>query len=312
VPKIPGVPHLHAVRALEKTGFTVVREGKHIVNHSVGRPNNELKRAKRRLGGASPLNSVLGRQGRSGETGGWAERRIAGLVCRVPRKSMNTSSQRRPDWATRRIECHPSGEISAPVWVVLPFECLFGLVLAAIPLLALVQLHPKQRSFLEYAGLLPFLVLLSGGGYWMLRGALRTTRQWRYAWGATFEMSAFPAVRGGQLEGVIHHPRLGTFGEFEVVLACMREYDGDRGAPADRFVPGSAVWSERQRVAAVYDEVGAAVPVSFQIPAHLPESDAFVYWRLEARPPLFGVVLFFDIPVLNGPATAAATGAATG
>jgi predicted RNA binding protein YcfA (HicA-like mRNA interferase family) len=31
VPKIPGVPHLHAVRALEKAGFSVVREGKHIV-----------------------------------------------------------------------------------------------------------------------------------------------------------------------------------------------------------------------------------------------------------------------------------------
>jgi predicted RNA binding protein YcfA (HicA-like mRNA interferase family) len=31
VPKIPGVPQLQAVRALEKAGFRVVREGKHIV-----------------------------------------------------------------------------------------------------------------------------------------------------------------------------------------------------------------------------------------------------------------------------------------
>lgn len=31
MPKIPGVAHLHAVRALEKAGFKVVREGKHIV-----------------------------------------------------------------------------------------------------------------------------------------------------------------------------------------------------------------------------------------------------------------------------------------
>jgi predicted RNA binding protein YcfA (HicA-like mRNA interferase family) len=31
VPKLPGVPHLQAVRALEKAGFRVVREGKHIV-----------------------------------------------------------------------------------------------------------------------------------------------------------------------------------------------------------------------------------------------------------------------------------------
>jgi predicted RNA binding protein YcfA (HicA-like mRNA interferase family) len=31
VPKIPGVPHLQAVRALEKAGFRVVREGKHVV-----------------------------------------------------------------------------------------------------------------------------------------------------------------------------------------------------------------------------------------------------------------------------------------
>jgi len=31
VPKIPGVAHLHAVRALEKAGFRIIREGKHIV-----------------------------------------------------------------------------------------------------------------------------------------------------------------------------------------------------------------------------------------------------------------------------------------
>jgi predicted RNA binding protein YcfA (HicA-like mRNA interferase family) len=31
VPKIPGVNHLAAVRALEKAGFRVVRQGKHIV-----------------------------------------------------------------------------------------------------------------------------------------------------------------------------------------------------------------------------------------------------------------------------------------
>lgn len=31
MPKLPGVPHLQAVRALEKAGFRVVREGKHVV-----------------------------------------------------------------------------------------------------------------------------------------------------------------------------------------------------------------------------------------------------------------------------------------
>lgn len=31
MPKIPGVNHLDAVRALEKAGFAVVRQGKHIV-----------------------------------------------------------------------------------------------------------------------------------------------------------------------------------------------------------------------------------------------------------------------------------------
>jgi predicted RNA binding protein YcfA (HicA-like mRNA interferase family) len=29
--KIPGIPHLKAVRALEKAGFKVIRQGKHIV-----------------------------------------------------------------------------------------------------------------------------------------------------------------------------------------------------------------------------------------------------------------------------------------
>jgi predicted RNA binding protein YcfA (HicA-like mRNA interferase family) len=31
VPRIPGVNHLQAVRALEKAGFRIVRQGKHIV-----------------------------------------------------------------------------------------------------------------------------------------------------------------------------------------------------------------------------------------------------------------------------------------
>lgn len=31
MPKIAGIPHLRAVKALEKAGFRVAREGKHIV-----------------------------------------------------------------------------------------------------------------------------------------------------------------------------------------------------------------------------------------------------------------------------------------
>ncbi|MDE0004157.1 MAG: type II toxin-antitoxin system HicA family toxin [Rhodospirillaceae bacterium] len=31
MPKVPGVNHLHAVRALEKAGFRILRQGKHIV-----------------------------------------------------------------------------------------------------------------------------------------------------------------------------------------------------------------------------------------------------------------------------------------
>jgi len=31
VPKLPGVRHLDAVRALEKVGFRIARQGKHIV-----------------------------------------------------------------------------------------------------------------------------------------------------------------------------------------------------------------------------------------------------------------------------------------
>jgi predicted RNA binding protein YcfA (HicA-like mRNA interferase family) len=31
MPRIPGVNHLDAVRALEKAGFSIIRQGKHIV-----------------------------------------------------------------------------------------------------------------------------------------------------------------------------------------------------------------------------------------------------------------------------------------
>jgi predicted RNA binding protein YcfA (HicA-like mRNA interferase family) len=31
MPKLPGVPHLAAIRALQKAGFRVVRQGRHVV-----------------------------------------------------------------------------------------------------------------------------------------------------------------------------------------------------------------------------------------------------------------------------------------
>jgi predicted RNA binding protein YcfA (HicA-like mRNA interferase family) len=31
MPKLPGVNHLQAVRALEKAGFQIIRQGKHII-----------------------------------------------------------------------------------------------------------------------------------------------------------------------------------------------------------------------------------------------------------------------------------------
>jgi predicted RNA binding protein YcfA (HicA-like mRNA interferase family) len=37
MPKIPGIQHLHAIRALEKAGFSVVRQGKKHVVMSDGR-----------------------------------------------------------------------------------------------------------------------------------------------------------------------------------------------------------------------------------------------------------------------------------
>ncbi len=35
--KLPGIAHLHAVRALERAGFRVIRQGKHIVMSDGGR-----------------------------------------------------------------------------------------------------------------------------------------------------------------------------------------------------------------------------------------------------------------------------------
>lgn len=31
MPKLPGINHLHAIRALEKAGFRIARQGKHVV-----------------------------------------------------------------------------------------------------------------------------------------------------------------------------------------------------------------------------------------------------------------------------------------
>lgn len=37
MPRLPGINHLEAVRALEKVGFSVARQGKHIVMTDGGR-----------------------------------------------------------------------------------------------------------------------------------------------------------------------------------------------------------------------------------------------------------------------------------
>jgi predicted RNA binding protein YcfA (HicA-like mRNA interferase family) len=37
MPKLPGINHLEAVRALEKLGFSIVRQGKHIIMSEGGR-----------------------------------------------------------------------------------------------------------------------------------------------------------------------------------------------------------------------------------------------------------------------------------
>jgi predicted RNA binding protein YcfA (HicA-like mRNA interferase family) len=37
MPKIPGVNHLDAIRAFEKAGFRIVRQGKHVVMSNDGR-----------------------------------------------------------------------------------------------------------------------------------------------------------------------------------------------------------------------------------------------------------------------------------
>jgi hypothetical protein len=216
---------------------------------------------------------------------------------------MENTSQR-ADMAPRRVDCRASAEISAPVWIVLPFEWLFGLAFTVGPLYVLVRGYSKLSW---PSGIVPvlFLLFLSAGGVWMLRRALRTMRQWRYAWGATFDICGVPPSPGGRLEGIIRHPRLGGFREVDAVFACQRESESDsRPAPSRTFNSSNALWHEPLRAIVVRDDQGAGVPIVFNIPAHLPNADEFVgsgrvFWRLEARPPLSGVVLSFDIPVLR-------------
>ncbi|MFO0889657.1 MAG: type II toxin-antitoxin system HicA family toxin [Isosphaeraceae bacterium] len=70
MPRIPGVNHLDAVRALEKAGFQVVRQGKHIVlsdgrRQVTLRRNNPIKAITmggiaRDAGGGVPQPAVAG------------------------------------------------------------------------------------------------------------------------------------------------------------------------------------------------------------------------------------------------------------
>lgn len=50
MPKLPGVNHLNAIRAFEKAGFFVARQGKHIV----------MRKAERRIiiPRANPVNAI--------------------------------------------------------------------------------------------------------------------------------------------------------------------------------------------------------------------------------------------------------------
>lgn len=50
MPKLPGVNHLAAVRALEKAGFWVLRQGKHVVMTDGGRKVTILRH--------NPVNAI--------------------------------------------------------------------------------------------------------------------------------------------------------------------------------------------------------------------------------------------------------------
>ena len=208
---------------------------------------------------------------------------------------MDTISLERQDLAPRTITCDSEGQISGSAWSVILFEGVFGLGLLAVSLSTLMRI--AGRGLLEWAAVLPFVAMFGVAAYWLLRDAAWTIRQRRYAWGATLELSGEPPAAGGRLTGVIRHPKLGTFDEFDLVWLCLRGGDESRPAPSATFNPAGAIWFEQQRAKVVHDAAGDALPVSFPIP-HA-SSGVFGPWRLEARPALPGVILFFEIPVFQ-------------
>jgi hypothetical protein len=167
--------------------------------------------------------------------------------------------QRRSDWAAGRVR-DETGESGLGLFGLWLFCILWfgGLSLVMYVMRGVEESAQRGLGVFMLAGLLPLAITIH-----QTRLFVRFRR-------SLFVMASVPGVVGGRLEGAIELPmRLDTGSRVRVALSCWRRSDGVTGRNA---APG-VVWEAVSDDTAVFPGPPARVPVAFEIPFELPQSE---------------------------------------
>lgn len=208
-------------------------------------------------------------------------------------------------WSKKRIVYYSKGP-TALVWFVL-FGLMAGLSFVSYVNREIILSKAKSHDVEFILFFIVLAVILIPCFFYaisLLRGHLKFGN-------SIFEMSTYPGIIGGKLAGTIHTKiKQSSKKEFDLELRCgYIDLTTKVGREMKNRYMTKILWSEAQKTSrgnlsrSLY---GISIPVSFSIPADVPESDAWssdkrIVWTLLASSNVDGASYLskFDVPVFQ-------------
>jgi hypothetical protein len=223
---------------------------------------------------------------------GIASRRATRTTAALARQHPDQPWLWREDWAAS--SANPESKSQFLTYI------LMGLVFVLVSAPALVNIPREIVGKHNYGILAALLFPLAGFG---LMGYALLGRARARKFGAIFRMAQNPYAAGGHMRGRIETifplpPDQMT----DLTLSCVRSYT----TRSERERGEEVLWQEKARVPAMAGPLGSSLPVDFEVPFDMPETNASnsaeeVIWRLSAFRKLPGIDLrmSFQVPVFK-------------
>lgn len=207
-----------------------------------------------------------------------------------PGSAMSEPWLARPDWAGGRIRDTRFQQLGCFLW----FAVLWTLGTGGLAV-----------ALLGNGGGL-FVLVFPGVGLLLLAGALYGRAHQQKFGTPIFELPSVPVLPGQTMAGLVRTTAaIDPAGGFTLRLRCARRVE--TGSGKNRRTSTTTLWeSEQVMPGASRRADGIAIPVAFEIPADVPESDLRrprdqIRWSLEVKASLPGVDFsaHFDLPVYH-------------